>query len=89
MRSAEVKSIVSEQIISCDDSQLIGYSIPEKNVARNGLRDGKKIDTCIFHLFWKNDDNDPNSSTSHLPTSVTYEKVYTDNFNYQIILTRD
>ena len=88
MTCAEVKSIVSEQIICCDDSELIGYSIPEKNAVRNELREGKKIDTCIIHLFWKDDDHDPNSSTSRLPASVFYERVHTDNFNFRVILTR-
>ena len=88
MTCAEVKSLVSEQIMPCGDSELIGYSIPEKNSVQNSQRKGKVIDTCILHLFWIDNQNDPNTGVPRLPTTLVYEKVQMDEFNHCVTLTR-
>jgi 3'-phosphoadenosine 5'-phosphosulfate (PAPS) 3'-phosphatase len=92
MTCTELKSILSEQVTaSCDDLELIGYSIPEKDVVRSdkresqgGNKDNQRVDKCILHFFWKeeskNNENGSNkTSASKVPESVVYEKVYITN----------
>ena len=95
MKCVELQAMISEQIISCDDSVvLLGYSIPEGEVVmvRNGEIHGNRIDKCIIHLFWKKNEVENHGDVaiaSKLPDSVVYEKVYSDESTYIVRLTKD
>lgn len=95
---AEIKTmLVSEQItpLSSRDTNLIGYSIPEKGANRGSEENGERVDKCVMHLFWEetaddaNDTDDDAATTSSivtLPSTVLYERILKSDNDRKLIV---
>jgi len=98
MTCDELKTLILDQVSSCDGFELIGYSVPEKDAVR-GIKDGhmnknengELIDKCVIHLMWEETKSKDklNSTSSRVPSTVGYEKITTDKFKYRISLARE
>ena len=74
----ELKNMISEHIVPCGNSTLLGYSMPEKEAVRETESDEKTtVNKCVLHLFWKEDSTQHNNDASLIiPSSVLYERIH-------------
>jgi len=83
MSCKDIESLFSEQVSSINGSELVGYSVPEKEVM-SANSDSNDVTKCVIRLFWKR------KESSKLPTSVVYQKIALEKENtYQVNLIRE